>query len=234
MNVVEQIALVIPHELLPGLADGSLYRDAGVVRDAATKQFVAFLDEAAEPLSKELAKNTTKVAERLSTHTNRAIEAARQNKQAALAIGGTVLAVSGAAAVGITLYHRGASRKAVTARVDQQSALVQFSSSMSAYWEAAQIGQVTLELLTAAEDDLKALEARGVQLDPDNPDVRRTVELARTYTDSLVAANPQIDIARGPMEETADPVKQLVNEFRIQRALFTRAGRPALGTDHIA
>lgn len=230
MDVIEQVSLLIPEEALPGLADGTLYRDAGVIRDVATKQFVMFLDEA-EPLSKQLVQNNKMIVEKASKYTGKALELVQTNKKAALAIGGTVVAVSAVAAVGYTAYRWNSNRRALASRSGQRLALEKFSSSMADYWKAVQTGSMTQGILNAALSHLEALQAADVQLDPENAAVQSTVGLLRTYTDRLVAANPSIDVARDPALQADDPLVQLHKEIRVQQILFNRALGASLESD---
>lgn len=195
MGVPVQVALDIPPDIAPGLASGTLVRVGGVVRNATTGAIVKHLEEVRLPANKA-ANSLVNVAQRAW---------ASPVGKAAGAVG-----VVGALAMGGKIAADKWSSRRLTQRLNV---------ALKAYLDAAQAGEVTVQVIDDLSGAIKAANGSGsndsVQI------AEQVVKLVESHTADLAQAN---DTTWEP-EQGVDvvPLVRLEHSLSAQRSILGAA-----------
>ena len=165
---IVQPNLIIPSDIQARVDAGELYRIGGVVRDIATKQIAALLDEAPnfELVAEEVAKKFSKVS--LPKFDMSKLDLSQVDPKKA----GGVLAGAALLGIGITWGYNKWKRAAesgvpaevaaeelVEASIEVPECMTNFGTSLEAYLAAAREARLSPEIVEQLASDLTAVQA---------------------------------------------------------------------------
>lgn len=166
--MIVQASLIIPSDIQARIDAGELYRIGGVVRDVATKQIAALLDEAPniELVAKEAAEKISKVS--LAKFDLSKLDLSKVDPKTA----GGVLAGAALLGIGITWGYTKWKRAAdsavptgieaealVEASVEVPECMTNLGTSLEAYLTAAREARLSSEIVDQLASDLTAVQA---------------------------------------------------------------------------
>ena len=195
MGVPVQVVLDVPPHIAAGLASGTLVRVGGVVRNATTGAIVKHLEEGRLP-AKEAANSVANVAQR--------VWASPVGKAA-----GAVVVAGGLVMGGKIAADKWSSRRLTKA----------LNVALKAYLDAAQAGEVTIQVIDNLSGAIKAANGSGsndsVQI------AEQIVNLVESHTAALAQANE----TTWEPEQGADvvPLVRLEHSLSAQRSILGTA-----------
>ena len=165
---IVQPNLIIPSDIQARIDAGELYRIGGVVRDIATKQIAALLDEAPdlELVAEEVAKKLSKVSLPKFDMSKLDLSAVDPKKVGGVLAGAALLGIS--ITWGFNRWKRAAESGAPTevdaealveASVEVPECMTNLGTSLEAYLTAAREVRLSPEIVEQLASDLTALQA---------------------------------------------------------------------------
>lgn len=171
---IVQASLIIPADIQARIDAGELYRIGGVIRDIATKQIAAFLDEAPniELVAKEAAEKLSKAS--LAKFDVSKLDLSKVDPKTA----GGVLAGAALVGIGITWGYTKWKRAAdsavptdieaeaealVAASIEVPECMTNLGTSLEAYLTAAREARLSPEIVNQLASDLTAVQAYSEQ-----------------------------------------------------------------------
>jgi len=217
-GLANQVLLTVPANIQALIDSGQLIRTGGVVRDAVTKAIVKHLQDGPDIEAGEAIATATK---QLSA---KAV-ASLKNPWVIATLAGTVVAAAITAAV---LNNKRNNDKDAIAQVHVPGSIVAYTNALTAYIEAARIGELNelvISDLIAALDEVEAdTKAGALAIDFQAEESKSLVSLVIGYTRAVAGANSlDLDalLEQSPVEDD-DVLGDLRRHLEVQRGIFAQ------------